>query len=82
MPFSYLCSSIDYKKVCAPIYRPHPSISNELYNKFSEVFGYNDCLEILRKIIYNKPYEDVIDRLIGKTLKLVELLSTDKRGNT
>ena len=82
VPFSYLCTSRDYKKVCAPVYRPHPSISNELYNIFSGVFGYNDCLEILRKIIYNKPYEDVIDRLIGKTLKLVELLSTDKRGNT
>lgn len=81
VPFSYLCTTLDYRRICAPVYRPHPSISSELYNKFSNVFGYNDCLEIIRRILHGQSYEDVIFKLTYKTLKLVEILSTDKRGN-
>lgn len=82
VPFSYLCTTKNYSKICAPIYRPHPSISEELYKKFSSIFGYNECLEILRRILYNKPYSDVTERLIDKTIKLIELLSSDKKGKT
>lgn len=82
VPFSYLCASINYNNICTPIYKPHPSISDELYAKFSDVFGYDDCLVILQRILHKQSYNDVQKRLISKTLRLVELLSTDKRVNT
>lgn len=78
VPFSYLCTTIDNDKICLPVYKPHPSISEELYAKFSEVFGFNDCLEIIRRIIHEQPYKDVVHNLANKTIKLVELLSKDK----
>ena len=64
VPFSYLCTTIDNDKICLPVYKPHPSISEELYAKFSEVFGFNDCLEIIRRIIHEQPYKDVVHNII------------------
>lgn len=81
VPFSYLCATFDNDKICAPVYKPHPSISDDLYSKFAAVFGNDDCLEIIRRIINEQPFDDVVQNLAKKTVKLVELLSTNKRSN-
>lgn len=81
VPFSYLCTTIDYDRFCVPIYRPHPSISKDLYSKFSKIFGYENCLEIICRILHNQSYNEIVDILLNKTLKLIEILSTDKKGN-
>lgn len=81
VPFSYLCVSKDYNILCAPVYCPHPSISDELYNKFSEVFGYEESLNVIKGILTDSDYSENVKNLMNKSLKLIEILSAEKRGN-
>ena len=82
VPFSYICTTRDYSYVCAPVYRPHPSISQEIYNKFSPLFGYNECLELLCRILHDTEYSELVDALVCKTMKLVEVFSSEKKRQT
>ena len=82
VPFSYLCTTIDYNTICLPVYCPHPSITEELYEKFHQAFGYYECLEIIKRILYNQDYEEIVDGLISKTLGLIEILAADRRKGT
>lgn len=82
VPFSYLCASKDYGHPCVPVYRPHPSISEHIYSKFSEVFGYNNALAVLKGILTGKDEKAKIKELENKALRLIEILSNEKRGNS
>jgi hypothetical protein len=64
---------------CIPVYTTHPSISEELNNKFQRVFGYSDSLEIVKGIILRTGYPKAITVLIHKALSLVVLLANERR---
>ena len=81
VPFSYLMTSKKYSSLCAPVYKTHPSITEELYNKFKDVIGVNDSLKIIRGLIDGSDIEAATNSLIDKDLKLVKLLSDDRRIN-
>jgi len=81
VPFSYLCTTRDYEHLCTPIYKPHPSISEEVYERYSDVFGYSDSLKIIKRIIGGKGYAGCEQILENKTLRLIEILSREKRGS-
>lgn len=81
VPCSYLSVTMDYNKLCTPVYRPHPSITEELYQKFSEVFGYQESLNVIKGILTNTDITDNVNSLIHKSLRLIEILSGEKKGN-
>ena len=81
VPFSYLSVTKDYNKLCAPVYKPHPSITEELYHKFNEVFGYQESLKVIRGILTNTDVTVYINNLIHRSLRLIELLTEEKKGN-
>ncbi|MDE6452767.1 MAG: hypothetical protein K2L27_01030 [Muribaculaceae bacterium] len=81
VPFSYLSVTKDYNKLCTPVYRPHPSITDELYNKFSEVFGYEESLKVIKGVLTDSDYTENVNNLMSKSLRLIEILSGEKRGN-
>lgn len=82
VPFSYLTTTLDYAQLCIPIYRPHPSITDELNTFFSEVFGYSEGLKIIKAILLGEDFNDRISVLAKKSLNLVEILSGEKKRAT
>lgn len=81
VPFSYLMTSKKYSSLCVPVYKTHPSITKELYNKFKDVIGVDDSLKIIRGLIDGSSIETATNILIDKDLKLVKLLSDDRKTN-
>lgn len=81
VPFSYLSATIDYDMLCTPVYKPHPSISEELIVKYGEVFGYEESLNVVRGILTDSDISDSVKKLMFKSLRLVEILSEGKNGN-
>lgn len=82
VPFSYLCTTKDYSMLCLPIYRPHPSISDDLYERYIDVFGYEESLRLIKNIFNDVAIADNLSILSDKCLKLIELLSEQKRLRT
>lgn len=82
VPFSYLTTTKDYEQLCTPVYRPHPSITDELDSFFNEVFGYSEGLKIIRGLLLGENIKDSIGVLAEKSLKLVEILSGEKKRAT
>lgn len=80
VPFSYLSLAEMSGALCMPVYRPHPSITQELYSVFSDVFGYKISLGLIYKLIERVSYTDEADALKAKTLMLVNLLSDTRRS--
>lgn len=81
VPFSYLSVTNDYNRLCVPVYRPHPSISEEIYENFRDIFGYDESLKEIRAVLTGNRIDTHVNRLSEKGLKLVEILSCEKRGN-
>lgn len=81
VPFSYLSVTEDYNKLCIPVYKPHPAITDELYNKFKEIFGHQESLDVIRSILTNTGITDSVNKLMYKCLRLIEILSDEKKGN-
>lgn len=79
VPFSYLKASQKFKSICLPVHLPHPSISKTLHAKFRDVFGNEEAHKIVRGIMIGENYDEVVNNLIGKDLKLVEILSNGRR---
>lgn len=79
VPFSYLTTTQDYCVPCVPVYCPHPSISEELFQKFESVFGYKDGLKVIRGLLNEDEISESIEILIGKSLRLSKLLSEKKK---
>ena len=79
VPFSYLSTSNKYNSLCVPVYITHPSITDKLYNKFKEVIGVDESLEIIKGLIDSINLSNAIQSLIDKDLKLVKLLSNDRK---
>jgi len=81
VPFSYLMTSLKYKSICVPVYKTHPSITNSLYEKFKDTIGLDESLHIIKGLIDGTNPSEAINYLISKDLKLVKLLSEDRRSH-
>ncbi|MDR2407768.1 MAG: hypothetical protein LBE13_06620 [Bacteroidales bacterium] len=79
VPFSYLTTTKRMNAFCIPVYTTHPSITEELNNKFQSIFGYSDSLEIVKGIILKTSYPKAIAVLIHKALSLIVLLANERR---
>ena len=79
VPFSYLTTTKRMNTFCVPVYTTHPSITENLYHKFQNVFGYKDSLEIVKGIILQTDFSKAIKTLMQKALSLVTLLSHERR---
>lgn len=80
VPFSYLSLSEDSDMLCVPIYRPHPSITDNLYKQYKDIFGYETAVALLRKAIGEEAYEEEKKILLNKTLTLVKRLASTRRA--
>lgn len=79
VPFSYLMTSKRLDGFCLPVYSAHPSITDTLYKKYREVFGMNECFQIIEALINGKDYSAIVNALTEKALKMVELLANSRR---
>ena len=79
VPFSYISAMNDNEIFCVPVYKAHPTITEELYQTFKDVFGYETSLDVIKKMILGQKYEDSIIVLKQKNLKLVQILSRIRR---
>lgn len=81
VPFSYISATQDNKVFCVPVYKAHPTITEELYQSFKDVLGYETSLDVIRKLIMGINYDDSINILRLKNLKLVQKLAKARKGN-
>lgn len=79
VPFSYLMTSKRLDGFCMPVYSAHPSITDTLHKKYREVFGMNECLQIIEALINGKNYSTIANALTEKALKMVEILANSRR---
>lgn len=79
VPFSYLMAGKRYNSLCLPIYAAHPSITDALYKKYSNIFGVNECLLLIEALINNKSTTPIANVLVEKAINLVKLLSNERR---
>lgn len=82
VPFSYISTTKDYANLCIPVYRPHPSITDELLVDFNSVFGYTESLKVIRGLLLGEDITESISVLANKSLKLVNVLSAEKKRIT
>jgi hypothetical protein len=80
VPFSYLTTTKRMTAFCVPVYKAHPSITEDLNNKYKSVFGYSESLDIIKGILVNDDFSKVISTLIQKALSLVTLLANERRA--
>ena len=75
VPFSYITLSKDLGRVCLPVYRAHPSITEGNLKLYKDTFGYTDGLEYLKCILLSKSPSKYIASLTDKAISLVKILS-------
>lgn len=80
VPFSYLLLSKRLGSFCVPIYLPHPSITEALYQKYINVFGYDECIKVVKAIINHESFDDAQNVLIQRALEMVAILSNDRKN--
>lgn len=79
VPFSYISVSLSKQALCLPVYLPHPSMSDRLWQKHKNVFGQEQALQIIRGIVFYESYGDAINILLAKDIELVKTLANDRR---
>ena len=79
VPFSYLMTSKRLEALCLPIYFAHPSITDTLFKKYKDVFGMNECHQIIEALLNGKDCFSIASVLTEKALKMVKLLSENRR---
>lgn len=79
VPFSYISFSVSERIVCLPIYLSHPSMSDSLKDKFNDVFGGEDALLLISRIICGDDCRQVIKDILKKDIKLIEILSEERK---
>lgn len=79
VPFSYISASKANGSLCLPVYKPHPSITETLFDNLRESFGLDDSLNIIKSILKEEPYVDYVNNLINKCIYLVKILSSGRR---
>lgn len=75
VPFSYIALSEDTKRVCLPVYRGHPSMTEENLKLYKDSLGYKDGLDYLRQVLLGTDTSKIVKKLSDKALLLVNILS-------
>lgn len=81
VPFSYVSTSERYKCCCIPVYKPHPSITQETYDKYEKIIGIKQSLEIVKGLMEKEDISQQLEILTRKNIELVKLLSESRRLN-
>lgn len=81
VPFSYISATMRNDSFCLPVYSAHPSITQQNFNIFQDIFGYETFLIIVKKMILGDDYSHEMNVLINKSLQLVKTLSANRRGH-
>lgn len=79
VPFSYVALSLDMGTVCLPVYRAHPSITQQNYNVYKSALGYNESLVFIRRTINREDTTDIVVSLKEKAIRMVEILSNRRK---
>ena len=79
VPFSYVSTSKRYNCCCVPVYKTHPSITEQLFNRYKDIIGSKQSQKIIRGLIDKTDISNPLSLLINKDLKLVKLLARDRR---
>ena len=79
VPFSYVSTSKRYGCCCIPVYKTHPSITEQLYSHYSSILGEEQGQRIIKGIINKEDYSASLSTLINKDLALVKLLADDRK---
>jgi len=83
VPFSYITLSKDMGRVCLPVYRAHPSMTEENMKLYKDTLGYADGLRYLKGILLGEDTSEIVASLANKALALVKILSdTRQRRDT
>lgn len=81
VPFSYVSLSHDMNSVCLPVYRAHPSMTQQNRTAFQSVLGYNEGLVFIRQVLDREDTSQIVDVLEGKALEMVKILSQRRNKN-
>lgn len=79
VPFSYVALSNDTGRVCLPVYRAHPSMTEENMQLYKYSLGYDDGLNYLRHILLGTDASKTTEILSDKALSLVDILSKARK---
>lgn len=80
VPFSYVSTSKRYKCCCVPVYKTHPTITEELYKRYKNIIGEVQGEEIIKGLIEGVDITPSLSVLIDKDLSLIKLLSEERRS--
>lgn len=79
VPFSFLSFSEINSSITLPVYIKNSGISDEVNKFYSSVFGENDLIEILGKLIREEEYSKNILSLQKKTVDLIAKITESKK---
>lgn len=79
VPFSYVSLSHDMNSICLPVYRAHPSMNSQNFDKYKSALGYDDGLVFIRQILNGEDTTFTVNRLKDKAVKMVEILSDSRK---
>jgi len=79
VPFSYVSLSHDMNSVCLPVYRAHPSMTDQNMEAYKTALGYADGLVFIRQILNGEDTTTTIKTLKEKAVKMVEILSNGRK---
>ena len=79
VPFSYIALSKDSGRVCLPVYRAHPSITESNFKLFKDCLSFNDGLNYLRNTLLGTDGTKTAEMLSEKVLSLVSILSNSRK---
>lgn len=83
VPFSYLALAASLNTPVIPVFVPSPGASEDTIRAYSDVFGRDDLLKLIRNLISGREYKESKNSLEHKALELVKLLALNrKRSDT
>ena len=83
VPFSYLTLAASLNTPVIPVFVPSPGASEAIITAYSDVFGRDDLLKLIRNLISGRDYKESKNSLERKALELVKLLALNrKRSDT
>lgn len=75
VPFSFVTASRSFETICCAVYQAGPSTPAEIRQSFSEIYGSDEALHIVRGLLTQEDSEAEIEALHQKGLQMTRLLS-------
>lgn len=79
IPFSYLTAGRHFNVLCMPVYSSSPSSSEEIRNRFKDVFGMNDGQEVVKCLLERSETTVQVEGLLRKALLITQILAEQRR---